>query len=1245
MKQRTLLPIFAMLVILSLIGGCAERRAPTATRAPTPAPEPVDGYVAVAPRVLRSGQTEGVSVSLFAGQKPTSGSVQLVLMQDGSQIAEASGLIDGSGVINLKVPQVSEGEYELQLKGTGFQDKTVLRVEEGTLLFLETDKPIYKPGQNVLIRALTLDPELKPLPGEVTVEIQDAKGIKVFKTVAQTDEFGMANVEMPLSTEPNLGVWKVTVHSGKRDAQLDVRVEEYVLPKYEVTIDLPRSWVLASEPIIGTVGAEYSFGKPVLGEVEIVASRYVGAWEEFATITQDLDSRTPFELPAVGFVAGVPGAGGMGNVTLDVTVREKATGYSEKSTRLLTVASTPVSLQVIPESTVFKPSLPLSFLIVAETPDNKPLERDVMVVLTYMSKDFDELEQESYNIRTEGGRALLNVSPPAESVALTLEATAEQTHVSLTLESGYSPSGNFIHLEQVSEAPLKVGDQASFRVYSTREAANFYYEITSRGKVIFSQVAQSPDIAFTLTPLMAPSSRLLVCQILPNNEIAADYIPFGVEGDYPHQIEVGFSTDEVGPGDGVDINIETQGPSKVGLVAVDRSVFILAENRLNLQQVFGELERLYMQPRAELHEARFLNQVTARGAKETFQDAGLVVMSDKQVPEGKEYESPFRRGIDQDGRMVMAAEGVPGAAPTPVPAAVQKTGPPTGLAEVQRVRQFFPETWLWTDVITDAQGQATLPVEAPDSITTWVLRAIALSKEHGLGIAESELRVFQPFFLQADLPFSAIRGEELPLKVALYNYLDSPQEIYVELDSSQGFDLLGESAKTVMLGPNDIGSVEFHIRPTGLGPLPLNLSARSPEAADAVIKELLVLPEGVSREIVENLVLSAGDLHTLDISVPGDAIEGSARTYVSLTGSYLTQTIEGLEGLLQMPFGCGEQNMILFAPNVFVADYLRETGQLKPEVMARAEHLMITGYQRELTYRRNDGSFSAFGNDDEEGSLWLTAFVLKTFAQAQDLLYIDQGVLDGAAAWVLEHQRTDGSFEPVGFLHHQELLGGLQGNTALTAYVAVALQEAGDATASDRAVGYLGEQLDDIDDPYTMAIVAYALEMGGSDRAVDAYNKLMSMAIQDEQGLHWGAGLVIAEPKADGSGDAQHPRHDDRSAGIETTGYATLALLEHGDRLNASRSAQWLVSQRNSYGGFGSTQDTVVGLQALTQFAADAKFDVNMTVALTAGDWKRQVDITQDNADVLQTLEMPIGGTLEIASRGSGQVVVQVVRR
>ena len=44
--------------------------------------------------------------------------------------------------------------------------------------------------------------------------------------------------------------------------------------------------------------------------------------------------------------------------------------------------------------------------------------------------------------------------------------------------------------------------------------------------------------------------------------------------------------------------------------------------------------------------------------------------------------------------------------------------PPEGLAEVKRVRQFFPETWIWRDITTDESGRAVVPVEGPDSITT-----------------------------------------------------------------------------------------------------------------------------------------------------------------------------------------------------------------------------------------------------------------------------------------------------------------------------------------------------------------------------------------------------------------------------------------------------------------------------------------------------------------------------------------------
>jgi CD109 antigen len=143
--------------------------------------------------------------------------------------------------------------------------------------------------------------------------------------------------------------------------------------------------------------------------------------------------------------------------------------------------------------------------------------------------------------------------------------------------------------------------------------------------------------------------------------------------------------------------------------------------------------------------------------------------------------------------------------------------PARRLAEVQRIRQYFPETWIWTEVMTDAQGRATLPVEAPDSITTWVLRAVALSQEQGLGVAEGGLIVLQPFFIQVDLPYSAVRGEEFPVKVALYNYLDEPQEFLVEMEGAGWFEALGDSSGSVTVGPNDVGGIEFVIQPGDLG--------------------------------------------------------------------------------------------------------------------------------------------------------------------------------------------------------------------------------------------------------------------------------------------------------------------------------------------------------------------------------------------------------------------------------------------
>ncbi|HET7036357.1 MAG TPA: MG2 domain-containing protein, partial [Thermomicrobiaceae bacterium] len=230
---------------------------------PTPATLPLargpaDGYLALAPKRLRSGQREQISLALFRGDDPVAGEVALALLKDGQPVAGASGQVAGRGALELALPALAPGDYQLQLKSGSLSGQAAIPVEDGTLVFVESDKPIYQPGQTIHLRVLALDAALRPAAGQVTVEVSDAKGIKVFKQGATVDDFGMAAVDLPLSDEPNLGSWSVRATLGQRQGEAQLRVERYVLPKYEVTLQPAKSWVLAGEPLKGTVSAEYS---------------------------------------------------------------------------------------------------------------------------------------------------------------------------------------------------------------------------------------------------------------------------------------------------------------------------------------------------------------------------------------------------------------------------------------------------------------------------------------------------------------------------------------------------------------------------------------------------------------------------------------------------------------------------------------------------------------------------------------------------------------------------------------------------------------------------------------------------------------------------------------------------------------------------------------------------------------------------------------------------------------------------
>lgn len=1208
----------------------------------------------IIPKILYGGSQNSFSITALDSNthKPVYLPYALNLTNQTQTIALANGRTNAQGFSSqtFSLPQIPSGQWTVQLlSGDGGVVKGQVAVKNSAVLLINTDKPIYKPGQTIQGRVTLTNNALQPLTGDVELSIADAKGIKIHKENLTASEYGVASFKLPLANELNFGTWKITAKYGtENQTESDIEVDKYVLPSFEVKLNPTKDWFLVSERITGSIDSNYFYGKPVQGKVHIQALKYVGTWEEYATADGPLVNGVyAFDLPPVTYVSGTPSEEGAGTLQLKVTVTDE-TGKEESTDGLFKIVDSGISLQLIPESTTVKPGLSQQLLIVTDTPGGAPLSLPVQLAITFSNDNGDNLGTIKNSITTSNGVAQFSYDVPPKTQLANITASAvldgKTKEESLLLYAVYSPGAYYIHLRQRNEGTLKVGEEAIFDLYATNPGT-LYYDVYGNGRTLFSNATDGKEIRFTVTPEMSPSAKVVAYMIQENNEVSADVLPFDVELASSVSLGASFSAEEVKPGDPVSLTIQSDGKAMVGLSLVDESVFALAEGRLNLKNVLAELESIFMEPQAEVHDNPNTWRTTislGKGAEDIFSENNMQVLVSGgiTVPKAQQIEYWRFRGDPQ------ILKGIP------VPVEMVEDGNVGGeyssgdYQEPSRVRTYFPETWLWQpELLTDDNGQAVLDLTAPDSITTWKLQAVSTSQK-GLGLTTGSLRVFQDFFAEPDLPYSVIRGDEFPLRVGIFNYIDEEQTIRVTLQNPEDLGLKGDAVREIKIAGQSAGSVTFTLNPQKVGVFPVSLVAQSAKRADALRKDLKVDPEGIRKEQVHNGVLKEateiaidltfpepfirdvtgavdGDTKPIDQIVPPIEIVPDSETLrVAVTPSLVGQTLEGLDDLLGMPYGCGEQNMIFLAPDIEVLRYLKASGQLNPEVRLKAETFITTGYQRELTYRHDDGSFSAFGMQDESGSLWLTAFVLATFSNAREVRTIDESVLSAASQWIVNHQLKDGSWDPVGFVIHTDMMGGVEGNLALSAYVTNALLEYGsaDSAALQKALANLESNVDNEKaNSYVLAQIAFALTNAGSSKADAAIDRLLKLAVADSNGLHW-------EPHS-----------------IESTGYAAMALTLK-NRIEAQAALQWISAQRNSLGGYGTTQETVIAFKALTAAAAQQSRDLNAQIdVIVNGETVHSFAVNKENFDVLQSLELKPADQITLKMSGTGTVMYQVV--
>ncbi|XP_017097842.2 thioester-containing protein 1 allele S1 isoform X9 [Drosophila bipectinata] len=1212
-------------------------------------------YSVVGPGTIRSNSKYNVAVSVLKADGPS----QIKVSLNGpsfNETKEIEVLPSATQNVEFEVPKLASGDYNLTAEGVSgvvFRNTTKLNhADEKPSVFVQTDKATYKPADLVQFRVLFLDENTRParIEGPISVVITDGaqNRIKQISNVNLTK--GVYTGELQLSEQPVLGTWKLAINvDGETRETKSFEVDKYVLPKFEVQIDTAKDVVAADNVIKATIRAKYTYGKPVKGKATVSLEAVYG-WasttKQEKTIDVDGKGHVEFSLQGVTASSYLP------PYKMFAVVTEELTGNKQNASATVNLHQQRYKLQAVDSPSTFKPNKSFTYQVAVKNVDGSPvLGSTKKVTLAFeepnryfgpMSSNFPIPRFTFEEPLNENGIATFQVTLLTNSSNYyRIVASFDNAQEHLGTISKFQESENREPLRiKVNTKNPRLGEKVSFNVISTGNIPYFVYTIVARGNIVLTDYVAVPEntkkytVNFTPTFDMVPQATIYIHYVI-NNDLNFEEKTIDFEKDFTNSIDI-VAPVNAKPSEEVKLKVKTDADSFVGLLGVDQSVLLLkSDNDLNKDDIFNSLNKYKTSTPWLRGYGRYPGQtsgvVTLTNANYPYNTDHFKIMYCKANVYDEVDSALFK---ENDGKEI--------------------------------VRINFADVWIWESINNGSVDNSgfTLTKKVPDTITSWVVTGFSLNPTSGIALTKnpSMIRVFQPFFVSTNLPYSVKRGEVISVPVVVFNYLDKALDVEVTMDNSDREyefteatnDVLEKASDEVQrtkretVPANSGKSLSFMIRPKNVGTTTLKITATSPLAGDTIHQKLKVEPEGVTqfenRAVFINLKDQPEFSQSLEAEIPQEAVPQSEFIEFSVVGDLLGPTLQNLDNLVRMPYGCGEQNMVNFVPNILVLKYLEVTGRKMPAVETKAKKFLEIGYQRELTYKHDDGSYSAFGKSDRAGSTWLTAYVMRSFHQAGKYTDVDPKVVIAGLDFLVSKQKENGEFPELGKLFDNANQNAL----ALTSFVLLAFFENHELiekyqSAIGKGVNYVAEEVDKSDDLYPLAIAVVALQLAKHPQADKVLAKLETLARQ-ENDRKWWSKVAPTSSGEDGRVLYWRPRSND----VEITSYVLLALLEKEAADKTLPIIKWLIAQRNSNGGFSSTQDTVIGLQALTKFAyktgsGSGSMDIEFT---PAGGTKDTVKVNPENSLVLQTHVLPKNTRkVDFTAKGTGSAMVQLSYR
>jgi len=1155
-----------------------------------------------------------------------------------------------------------------------------------------TDRPIYRPGQTVYFRGILRaeDDVTYNLPGyrEVEVRIYSAVGEEIYQDELPLDEFGAFHGELALSEGASLGDYGVNVTFGDEGVYASFLVAAYRPPEFEVLVTPEEPELAAGRSTSADAVVQYFFGGPVASarvEWNVLSAPYRFEPPQFGRY-DFTDEDNPWvcrwcwwwEPPTPNVIlsgSGTTDADGHLTIQLPTEVMTggqrltiEATAYGRDGQTIsgrsdVVVHRGEFYVGLAPQQYVGEAGQEMAVDVVTvdwagERLPDQSLDVEVYRrewVNTFVENELGGGTWEweivdtlvySDTLATDGNAEGVLAFTPEDGGSYRVVASGRDRREHLVRSSTWVwVSGpeyvswrreNNDRITLVSDKSTYVpGETAEILIPSPFAGEQWAWITVERGGLLRQEVMrlESNSTVYRLPIADSYAPNVYVSVVIVKGPDATEpvathkvgYVALTVEP-VVQELDVTLtpSVERAEPGDTVSFEVRAADASgepveaAFSLDLVDKAV-------------------LSLKPRTP---DAILEAFYGRRGLGVSTSSGLVISINRLLQEQLE-ELRMEEAVAQDlgmGGGGEAEEEVPLApampAPTAAPMAAERIavsaegGAP--LPAGVELREEFEDTAFWdATVVTGLNGRASIEIELPDNLTTWVFRGVGVTVGTKVGEATTDLLVTKPLLVRPVTPRFFVVGDRALLAALVSNNTGQAQEVEVTLHA-EGVRTSESASQRISVPAGGEARVTWWVEVEDVPSADIAFSAVAGEYSDAARPRLTTGPEGmllVHRYTAPEVVGTGGqlvdeDTRTEVVALPPKYDDRQGELAIRLDPSLAAGMVDALGYLEHFAYECTEQTVSRFLPNVLTYSALRELGLSNPELEAKLPDLVAQGLSKLYLGQHSDGGWGWWY--EGESNPHLTAYVVFALVKARDAGF---------------DVRADVIERGLGYLE-SKLVGARELRTYREAnqqaFVLYVMAEAGQGRHASEYTGDLYSRRDKLSH-YGRAFLALTLDLidEDDDRITTLLSDLQNAAILSATGAHW----------EEESYDWWAMNTDTRSTAVILD---TLARLDPENAL-ISNVVRWLMIARRE-GIWETTQETAWALIALTDWmviTGELKGDYDYGVwlnddvlaegAVTPDTVGEPVQLRVDVAELLADANRWFEGNRLTIGRGSGE--------